>query len=528
MEKYDYSELVSQQQLPLYGRAVCTEGIPKTSIPDNPMAPDTAYQIIKDELALDGTPALNFATFVNTWVDDWAKRLATENLGKNFIDHEEYPQSNLVEKRIIWMLGELYGTKFKCCDTDPDTATGYYGSATIGSSEAVMLGLIAHRKNWQTNNKNNPNRCPLDRPFIILSTHAQTCWDKYCKYFDVGALYIEPKEENDYGITGEQVGALLNTTIGAYKPINENDPTIQKFCEYPEDYPGLQSRTVGELVSAVGAIVGTTYAGCSDRVGEINAAVDSYCQAHMCLKVDIPIHVDAASGGFILPFVNPQTKKPVPFNFRHGKRIQSINVSNHKFGMTIPGMGSVVFRDTNVVPPPSEKHPDSLIYDISYLGGSFYDYTVNFSRGSAAILAQYHVLLHWGKAGYQAVINNTMANAKRLLKNIRESCILGKLFTPISDNEHYPICVFQWVGGKTSWTLTEFTEGLRRYNWIVPNYKLPTTNPESPDGAEVFRVVVRQMVTANQIDSLTDDMEQVIKKLKCKKKVSRVYPPSRV
>ena len=340
---------ISQQQLPLYGRAVFTEGVPKTSIPENPMEPDTAYQLIKDELALDGTPALNFATFVNTWVNDWAKRLATENLGKNFIDHEEYPQSNLVEKRIIWMLGELYGTQFESADTDPDTAKGYYGSATVGSSEAVMLGLIAHRKNWQTKNKKNPNRSPLDKPFIVLSTHAQTCWDKYCKYFDVGALYIEPKEENNYGITGEQVKALLNTPIGEYHPINENDPTIQDICEYPDDYPSLQTRTVGELVSAIGAIVGTTYVGSSDHVQDIDSHVDSYCQERPSLNVDIPIHVDAASGGFILPFVNPQMNNPLPFNFKDGKRIQSINVSNHKFGMTIPGMGSVIFRNANVV-----------------------------------------------------------------------------------------------------------------------------------------------------------------------------------
>lgn len=512
----------SQQQLPLYGRTVFKEGVPKTSIPENPMEPDTAYQMIKDELALDGTPALNFATFVNTWVNDWAKRLATENLGKNFIDHEEYPQSNLVEKRIIWMLGKLYGTQFNEHDTDPDTATGYYGSATIGSSEAVMLGLIAHRKNWQTNNKKNPNRSPLDKPFIILSTHTQACWDKYCKYFDVGALYIEPEAKNNYGITGEQVKKLLETPIGEYQPINKNDPTIQQVCEYPDNYPGLQTRTVGELVSAVGAVVGTTYAGRSDHVKEIDLVIDKYCQEHAGLNVDIPLHVDAASGGFILPFVNPQTNNPMPFNFTAGKRIQSINVSNHKFGMTIPGMGSVIFRDANVVSP-------SLIYEISYLGGSFSDYTVNFSRGSAAIITQYHVLLHWGKAGYLAVINNMMENAKRLIKNIEESTTLNPLFTPISDNEHYPICVFKWQSGDKSWTLTEFTEGLRQYNWIVPNYKLPTNNPEQPDGEEVFRVVVRQVVTADQIDALTHDMEEVIQELEQKKpKTSRIHPPGRV
>lgn len=232
---------VDEYLTPLYGRKQFAQGIAKKAIPERPMAPDSAYQLIRDELALDGTPSLNLATFVNTWMDDWGKRLVVENLGKNFIDHEEYPQSNLVEKRVIRMLGEWYGTDFLSTDVDPDTATGFYGSATIGSSEAVMLGLIAHRKNWQTNNQRNPNRSPLDKPFVLMSTHVHTCWDKYCKYYNVGSLYVA-MSDTKFSLTGEDVAQILSSTI-ADSPYAE---VIKDFCEYPDDYPGLRTRTVGE------------------------------------------------------------------------------------------------------------------------------------------------------------------------------------------------------------------------------------------------------------------------------------------
>lgn len=500
-------------ETPLYGRAEFQTPAPKTSIPKGSMTPESAYQLINDELNLDGSTALNLATFVNTWMDEWATKLALENINKNFIDHEEYPQSNLVEKRIIWMLGNWYGTKFDCQDTDPDSAKGFYGSATIGSSEAIMLGLIAHRKAWQKNNAKNPNRCALDKPFILMSTHVHTCWDKYCKYFDVGALYIEPKEENNYGITGDQVKALLNTHIGEYQPINKNDPTIQEFCEYSKDYPGLKTRTVGELVMAVGCVVGTTFTGNSDDVKGADRAISDYCKQHKQhkqhegLSLDIPIHVDAASGGFILPFTNTGTGD-VPFDFKSVERVRSINVSNHKFGLTYPGMGSVVFRNSSVV-------DKSLIYTITYLGGHFYDYTVNFSRGTSMILMQYYNFLRLGLKGYRDIQVANVARANQFVEDIEKSNTLKGLFTPISDLKHYPIIVLKWASTPPScWSMKKLSDGLRKFGWIVPAYKLPTNDPECPDGLNVLRVVVRQNISADKLAELLTDMETVVKSLK--------------
>lgn len=480
---------------PLYGRREFQNPAPKTKIPDSPMLPESAHQLIKGELHLDGSPALNLATFVNTWMDEWATKLALDNINKNYIDHEEYPQSNLIEKRIIRMLGEWYGTEFAPGDADPDTAQGFYGSATIGSSEAVMLGLIAHRKAWQKNNKKNPQRNPLDRPFVLMSTHIHTCWDKFCKYYDAGVLYI-PMTDTKFTIGCEDVAKTLSSTIADSDYYKE----IMEMCEYSPDDPALKTRTVGELVMAVGCTVGTTLTGNSDDVTGAGGAITDYINSHPGLSLDIPIHVDAASGGFILPFTNSGTND-ILFDFKSVERVKSINVSNHKFGLTYPGMGSVIFRDANVVDP-------KLIYKITYLGGNFYDYTVNFSRGAAPIILQYYNFLRLGLEGYKIVETNNVARAKQFVLGVEQSKVLGNRLQRISDQDHYPIVVFKWTGEQNG--AKALSDGLRKFGWIMPAYKLPTNDPENPNGIDVMRVVVRQNISADKLALLITDMETVV------------------
>ncbi|WP_084705540.1 pyridoxal-dependent decarboxylase [Vibrio mexicanus] len=493
--------------LPVYGRQEFKQNVPKTRIPEDPMSPESAYRMIKDSLNLDGSPALNLATYVNTWMDDYAEKLIQENLDKNFIDHEEYPQSSLIEKRLIRMMGEMLGTEFAPEDNDPDKSEGFYGSVTVGSSEAIMLALIAHRKHWQNCNKANPHRNPLDRPFLLMSTHVHGCWDKYCRYYDVGALYVSMGD--DKYSNGGDVAEVLHCTI---KDSIYRDEIIA-LCEYPDEYlPMLDQRTVGELVMAVGSIAGTTFTGNGDDTADIDDAVEAYCSMHVDeTSVDIPIHVDGASGGFILPFTNrraeDQGHNAVRFDFKHTKRVRSINISNHKFGMVYPGMGSVLFRNKDVVDP-------DLIYNITYLGGSFVDYTVNFSRGSGVIISQYYNFLSWGRSGYQAVLDNCMDNTDHLINSIMDNPTLGNVFTPISDNVYYPIVVFKFKKAKEGiFEMPDFADEMREYGWIIASYKLPTTDPEKADGPYVFRIVVRQVITAEQIDSMVKHMETVVEEL---------------
>ncbi|MEZ9229655.1 pyridoxal-dependent decarboxylase [Vibrio amylolyticus] len=492
--------------LPVYGRKEFKQSVPKLRIPEEPMAPESAYRMIQDSLNLDGSPALNLATYVNTWMDDYAERLINENLDKNFIDHEEYPQSSLIEKRLIRMMGDMLGTEFDPADTDPDTSEGFYGSVTVGSSEAIMLALIAHRKHWQNCSRKNPNRNPLDRPFLLMSTHVHGCWDKYCRYYDVGALYVSMSDDK-YTLTGGDVAEVLHCKVKDSPYRNE----IINLCEYPADYlPTLDERTVGELVMTVGSIAGTTFTGNGDDTEGIDNAVEAYCKA--VPYTDIPIHVDGASGGFMLPFTNLRAEnmghKAAKFDFKQTKRVRSINVSNHKFGMVYPGMGTVIFRDKNVVDP-------DLIYNITYLGGSFVDYTVNFSRGSGVIISQYYNFLSWGRQGYQAVLDNCMDNTDHLINCITDNPTLNQIFSPISDNIHYPIVVFKRVEreGGYAWNMPDFADEMREYGWIIASYKLPTTDPEKADGPYVFRIVVRQVITSEQIESMANHMITVVEEL---------------
>lgn len=494
---------------PVYGRPEFTTSAPKTQIPDDPLPPDSVYQLITDELLLDGKAGLNLATFCNEdYTDPWGEKLVTDNIKKNFIDHEEYPASNLAEKRSIWMLAKELGTTFDPDDTDPDTATRLYGSATIGSSEAVMLGLIAHKYKWNQNNQNNLKNGkadPQDRPVVLMSAHVHGCWDKFCRYYGAVALYVEIAQA-PYAINGKAVSEILHTKIE-----DANSPYAKTIKEKLNYLNPQGDRTIGELVMCVGAVVGTTFTGNSDCVISIDAAVEEYCQrAPRELNIDIPIHVDSASAGFVLMFSDNGAE--VPFKFHHTKRVRSINTSNHKFGMTFPGMGSVVFRDSSVVDP-------SLVYDITYLGGSFMDYTVNFSRGSSMILMQYYNFLCFGRSGYRAIVNNCLKNTNSFLQQLYQSSILGGLLKNISDAVHLPIIVLTWADRTSlpSWDLTDLSHELRQNGWIVPSYVLPQKSPEDiiqpQAGIQVLRIVVQQVVSRDKLNKLLLDLEKAVQTL---------------
>ena len=492
---------------PTYGRTEFQTPAPRTQIPRHSMPPESAYRIVADELNLDGRTGLNMATFVNTWMDDWATRLVVENLGKNFIDHEEYPQAYRIEKRIVWMLGDWFGTRFDPKDLDPETATGFYGTATIGTSEAVMLGLVAHRWAWQNNHLANANSNPLDRPFVLMSAHAHSCWDKYCRYYDVGAIYV-PMTDTSFGMSEDAVYDALASNL-CDGPYAEQVKAFYKKHMPESQFPDFGGRTLGELVMAVGSVVGSTYTGNSDDVAGASVAIDRYCEEHQQLGVSIPIHVDAASGGFILPFTNKLKGDPIPFDFNSVPRVKSINVSNHKFGLTCAGMGTVVFRDASVV------DSDELIYQITYLGGRFDDYTVNFSRGTGMILAQYYNLLRFGLRGYRAVELGNVRRARCFVNDIERDSLLGRFLRHISDQQHYPIVVLGWAepsqAEQRRWTLKDLSDALRMLGWIVPTYQLPLKNPkDTKHGLHVLRVVVRQNISADLLSRLVCDMRTIV------------------
>jgi glutamate decarboxylase len=499
---------------PVYGRKEFAEGIPKGQIPNNSLDPESAYEFINNTLLLDCKPGLNLATFCNEgYCEPWGKRLVHENVNINFIDNTEYPGTRLVEKRSTWMLANELGTEFEEGDKDPDKAKGFYGTATIGSSEAIMLGLIAHRFRWNKRNQEELKKDkadPQDQPVVLMSAHVHGCWDKYCRYYGAISLYIKI-DGSPYAIDGEQVSKILNTKIEDKS--SEYAKKIREKIGYKEYQ---DNRTIGELVMCVGAVVGSTFTGSYDDVRGIDNAVDQYCK-DMSEKsnFDIPIHVDAASGGFVLLF--SKNGSEIPFTFKNTERVQSINISNHKFGMTFTGMGSVIFRNDTVV-------DKSLIYEVTYVGGTFYDYTVNFSRGSNIILMQYYNFIRFGREGYKQIINNCLKNANSFITKLEKNKTLKKWLKCISPTKFMPIIVLTWRDSKNvplTWDLKDIEGELKKAGWFVPFYYLPKISPEDAPSKDnppknyqqVLRIVVQQYISYAKLSKLIYFMEQAVKKL---------------
>jgi glutamate decarboxylase len=561
MEKNNYTLLdkaagaeLSQGALsvtPVYGRPEFSGSLDlqEAKIPEQPTAADTVYQMVKNELMIDHKPGMNLATFCNeSYTDPWGAKTVEDSIMKNFIDGTEYTGTTTAALRCMYMIGNELGTKFKeSDDLNANLAKHMYGTPTIGSSEAIMLGMIAHKFIWSQKHRVlldnfdtlNIKVDPRDRPVVVMSAHVHSCWDKFCLYYGAVALYI-PIAGPPYAIDdGSRIKDVLNLKIE--DPDSMFSAKIRSAMGYTE-HQG--DRTIGDLVMCVGAVVGSTFTGSQDDVPSIDNNVDEYCKQHnkeysfeqkqlfntkyeewyksghegespnrIPSLVDIPIHVDAASG-FVFMFASNGAE--VKFNFKDcPKRVASINLSNHKFGMTFTGMGSILFKDANVV-------DHSLVYNITYLGGTFNDYTVNFSRGSAIIMMQYYNFLRFGRAGYRAILDNCIKNTEWLIDQLNASVKLSKYFKNISNNYngdgkqpiHMPLVALTWADSiehsKPPWDIHTFAHMLDMHGWSVPSYHIPITHPENTEGIEMLRIVVQQAITRSKLQVLLKNMEEII------------------
>ncbi len=423
-----------------YSSRYFTEEIPEHAIPKGSMPARAAYQLIHDELDLDGNPALNLASFVTTWMEPEAEVLAAETLNRNFVDQDEYPQTEEIHHRVVSMIGRLFNAPE---DGEPT------GTATIGSSEAIMLGLLAHKWSWRKQRGDDSAK-----PNVVFGADVHTCWEKFARYFDVEQRVI-PLSPDRHIIGPEEV----------------------------KDY-------IDENTIAVGAILGTTFTG---QVDEIEGIDELLRQVKQEKGWDIPIHVDGASGGFIAPFSYPELK----WDFRL-EQVRSINVSNHKFGLVYPGMGTVVFRDFETV-------PEELVFKINYLGGEMANYSLNFSRASNAVLLQYYNFLRLGHEGYERIVANLMQNAGELEKTLTAS---GR-FELLNDARYLPVVVVRPTEKGGGIDVFELSERLRERGWIVPAYTLPP-NAES---VAVLRMVVKENFSRDMAEMLSDDIERALAKM---------------
>jgi glutamate decarboxylase len=431
---------------PAYTGRLSVAPIPSLRLPDDAMDPQAAYRFIHDELMLDGSSRLNLATFVTTWMDPEAEKLMAETFDKNMIDKDEYPATAAIEARCVSIVADLFHAEDLLND-DPSSATGV---STIGSSEAVMLGGLAMSWRWrQKVGKDWRKRTPN----LVLGSNVQVVWEKFCRYFDVEPRYL-PMEEGRYVITPEQVLAAVD-----------------------ED-------TIGVV-----AILGTTYTGELEPIAEICAALDKLAADG---GVDIPVHVDAASGGFVVPFLHPD----LMWDFRL-PRVVSINVSGHKYGLTYPGIGFVVWR--------SKEHlPEELVFRVNYLGGDMPTFTLNFSRPGNQVVGQYYNFLRLGRAGYSQIMHCLSDTARWLGDQLRDS----EHFEVITDGSAIPVISFR-LTGKREYTEFDVSHALRAFGWQVPAY----TMPDNATNVTVLRVVVREGFSADLARSLRDDIITVLKGL---------------
>ncbi|KAA8532390.1 hypothetical protein F0562_032441 [Nyssa sinensis] len=382
-------------------------------MPENSIPKEAAYQIINDELMLDGNPRLNLASFVTTWMEPECDKLMMAAINKNYVDMDEYPVTTELQNRCVNMIAHLFNAPLG----ESETAVGV---GTVGSSEAIMLAGLAFKRKWQ--NKRKAEGKPCDKPNIVAGANVQVCWEKFANYFEVELKEVKLRE-----------GLLYVKRL--------NDLLLEK----------------------------------NKQTGW-----------------DTPIHVDAASGGFIAPFLYPELE----WDFRL-PLVKSINVSGHKYGLVYAGIGWVIWRS-------KEDLPDELIFHINYLGADQPTFTLNFSKGSSQVIAQYYQLIRLGYEGYQNVMENCRENALVLKEGLEKT---GR-FNIVSKDNGVPLVAFS-LKDNSSYDEFEVSDMLRRFGWIVPAF----TMPADAQHVTVLRVVIREDFSRTLAERLVLDITKVLHEL---------------
>ncbi|MCJ1318216.1 hypothetical protein MMC15_003544 [Xylographa vitiligo] len=460
------------QSTPYSSRYATQTELSKFRIPQDGAPADAVHAMLKDELDLDGKPNLNLASFVGTYMEREADALMMENISKNMSDADEYPAMMDMHARCVSIIAHLWGVQ---------KGEKAIGTATTGSSEAIHLGGLAMKRRWQE--KRQAAGKDTSKPNIIMGANAQVALEKFARYFEVESRILPVSKKSNYRL----------------------DPELVK--------ENIDENTIGIFV-----ILGSTYTGHYEPVEEISKILDEYEKK---TGVDIPIHVDAASGGFIAPFTHAKVGGP-KWNFEL-PRVKSINTSGHKFGLVYAGVGWIIWRDEAMLP----KH---LVFELHYLGGTEESYTLNFSRPGAQIICQYFNLIHLGFNGFRNIMENCMTNARLLSKALEAS----GWYVCVSDvhrkkGEHEFKGVEHPVFSKDDETSADYNAGLpvvafrfsdafkkdypslkqqsvstllRAKQYIIPNYPLP---PDE-DTTEILRVVVRESMSLDLLDRLVSDI----------------------
>ena len=417
--------------------------VPRHHLADGGLSPDVAYQLIHDELMLDGNARLNLATFVGTWMEPQAERLMAECFDKNMIDKDEYPATAELEVRCVEILARLWHA--------PE-ATHATGCSTTGSSEAAMLGGLALKRRWQKARKAAGK--PYDKPNMVMGINVQVCWEKFANYWDV-EMRLVPMSGDRFHMSAEEA---------------------VKLCD--------------ENTIVVVGILGSTFDGSYEPIADICQALDRLQEE---TGLDIPVHVDGASGAFIAPFLDPE----LMWDFKL-PRVSSINVSGHKYGLVYPGVGWIVWRD-------AASLPEDLIFWVNYLGDNMPTFALNFSRPGSQVVAQYYNFLRLGFEGYASVQRYSRDVATTLSEKI---AAVGP-FDLLTKGDELPVFAFTLKAEIDNYSVFDVSNALRERGWLLPAY----TFPADREDLAALRVVVKQGFTHDLGDLLIKDIERQLPRL---------------
>ena len=440
------SDILSSLDADIYGMAACDTKVPRYRLPEGEMRPDVAHALVRDDLLLDGNARQNLATFCQTWLDTEVHQLMDLSIDKNMIDKDEYPATAELESRCVHILADLWHSP---------AAADTIGCSTTGSSEACMLGGLALK--WKWRERMRAAGKPHDKPNIVTGP-VQVCWHKFARYFDVELREI-PLAPGRFGMTPEEV----------LKRVDQN--------------------TIGVVPT-----FGVTFTCQYEPVAEVAQALDRLALD----RLDVPMHVDAASGGFTGPFVEPD----LAWDFRI-PRVRSINASGHKFGLAPLSVGWVVWRDKTDL-------PEELIFNVNYLGGDMPTFALNFSRPAGQIISQYYLFLRLGRQGYRQIVQNGYDTAQFLG---REICKLGPFELSYDGNPKRGIPAVSWViqaGADPGYSLFDLSDRLRVRGWQAAAYAMPA----DIQNVVVMRVLVRHGFSRDMAQMFLEDVKRSVEYLK--------------
>jgi glutamate decarboxylase len=335
----------------------------------------------------------------------------------------------------------------------PDPAAAV-GCSTTGSSEACMLAGLAMKRRWA---QRNADRYPAHdvRPNLVMGVNVQVCWEKFCNFWEVEARTV-PMEGDRYHLDPRAAADLCD----------EN--------------------TIGVV-----GILGSTFDGSYEPIADLCAALDALQER---TGLDVPVHVDGASGAMIAPFLDPD----LVWDFRL-PRVASVNTSGHKYGLVYPGVGWALWRDKDAL-------PEELVFRVNYLGGDMPTFALNFSRPGAQVVAQYYTLLRLGREGFRAVQQSTRDVARSLAGRVED---LGD-FRLLTRGDELPVFAFTTADGVTSYDVFDVARRLRENGWLVPAY----TFPPNREDLSVVRVVCRNGFSQDLADLFIEDLSRLLPELR--------------